>query len=258
MAKLGPTKIYGDLKVTSNLIVGADNPSLSAALEINSTTQGFVPPRMTAAQRNAIVNPIIGLMVFVTDDQQYYRYTSTGWQSSLGPSGSSGVSGTSGTSGTSGSTGSSGSSGSSGASGTSGTSGTSGSTPNLASPPAIGNTTPNYGRFSRLYVTSRHAIGNQSGTLTINWATNGNKQTATLTGNITSVSMTAPASTEVVSGLTIVLISTNMSITGWPATVKWASGVSPSLTQGVTNAIDIISFYWDGTNYYGTFSNNFS
>ena len=39
----------------------------SAALDVSSTTQGLLPPRMTATQRNAILNPATGLVVFCTN-----------------------------------------------------------------------------------------------------------------------------------------------------------------------------------------------
>lgn len=39
----------------------------SAALEISTTTKGFLPPRMTQAQRDAISTPAAGLTIFCTD-----------------------------------------------------------------------------------------------------------------------------------------------------------------------------------------------
>ena len=51
--------------------VGINNdnslPDLSAMLDIKSTNKGLLPPRMTFAQRNAIVNPAQGLMVVCTN-----------------------------------------------------------------------------------------------------------------------------------------------------------------------------------------------
>ena len=43
----------------------------------------------------------------------------------------------------------------------------------------------------------------------------------------------------------------------WPAAVKWPGGTAPTLTTGA-NTIDIIAFYFDGTNYYGVDSLAFS
>lgn len=39
----------------------------SAMLDVKSTTKGFLPPRMTGAQRNSIPGPVAGLVVFCTD-----------------------------------------------------------------------------------------------------------------------------------------------------------------------------------------------
>ena len=47
--------------------IGTTTPATSAALDITSTTQGFLPPRMTAAQRNSISNPPAGLMLWCSD-----------------------------------------------------------------------------------------------------------------------------------------------------------------------------------------------
>ncbi len=62
-------KIFSsDLTITGKVIAGASSAaSSSAILEANSTTQGFLPPRMTRAQRNLIANPATGLIVFCSD-----------------------------------------------------------------------------------------------------------------------------------------------------------------------------------------------
>ena len=55
-------------------------PNASAKVQIDSTTQGFLPPRMTNAQRTAIATPAVGLMVYCTDMVEgLYIYKSTGW-----------------------------------------------------------------------------------------------------------------------------------------------------------------------------------
>lgn len=59
---------------------GATAPEASAVLEVNSTTKGFLFPRMTSAQRLAIGSPATGLMVYQTDSREgVYIYKSFGW-----------------------------------------------------------------------------------------------------------------------------------------------------------------------------------
>ncbi len=52
-----------------NVGINADGsaPANSAMLDVKSTSKGFLLPRMTIAQRDAIVNPDEGLIVFCTD-----------------------------------------------------------------------------------------------------------------------------------------------------------------------------------------------
>ena len=57
--------ILTNATINGKVIVGAStSASNSAVLEVNSTTQGFLPPRMTMAQRNAINTPASGLVVW--------------------------------------------------------------------------------------------------------------------------------------------------------------------------------------------------
>ena len=46
--------------------VGIGTSSPNAALDVTSTTQGFLPPRMTTTQRDAISLPAVGLVIFNT------------------------------------------------------------------------------------------------------------------------------------------------------------------------------------------------
>jgi len=43
----------------------------------------------------------------------------------------------------------------------------------------------------------------------------------------------------------------------WPASVKWPGGTAPTLSTAA-GAVDIISLYYDGTNYFGVASLDFS
>lgn len=51
----------------SQVGIGTETPDASAALDITSTAQGLLLPRMTADQRNAIATPAQGLMIYCTN-----------------------------------------------------------------------------------------------------------------------------------------------------------------------------------------------
>jgi hypothetical protein len=54
-------------------------PDASAILQADSTTQGFLPPRMTDAEKNSITSPAAGLMVFDTTANQMSYFNGSGW-----------------------------------------------------------------------------------------------------------------------------------------------------------------------------------
>ena len=60
--------------------IGTTTPHASAKLDVTSTDKGFLPPRMTSAQRTAISSPAAGLMVYQTDGTSgLYYYNGTAW-----------------------------------------------------------------------------------------------------------------------------------------------------------------------------------
>jgi len=60
--------------------IGTASPNTKAIIEIASTTQGVLFPRMTKVERDAITSPTIGLILFVTDDNEgLYIYKTSGW-----------------------------------------------------------------------------------------------------------------------------------------------------------------------------------
>ena len=77
--------------------INTNTPDASSALEIESTTGGILIPRMTETQRDAIVSPASGLMIYQTDqDFGFYFYNGTGWtkiDGVAGPQGDQGVQG---------------------------------------------------------------------------------------------------------------------------------------------------------------------
>lgn len=72
--------------LASHAQVGIGTSSPNAALDVTSTTNGFLPPRMTYAQRQAISSPATGLMIYCTDcgtgEPQYYN--GSAWLNMIG------------------------------------------------------------------------------------------------------------------------------------------------------------------------------
>lgn len=59
--------------------IGTTNPDASSALDISSTTTGFLPPRMTTAQRDAIASPAEGLTIYNTENGCLEFWNSSDW-----------------------------------------------------------------------------------------------------------------------------------------------------------------------------------
>jgi len=106
------------------------------------------------------------------------------------------------------------------------------------------NTNPTITNFTE----TLYAIGNSSTAVTLA-LTNGTVQTVTMTGNCT---FTMPA---VGAGKSFVLIVNTGagSYTGTFTAVKWPNGTAPTLTT-TASRWDILSFFSDGTNWYGNFA----
>ncbi len=77
--------VYADAQTnifpaTGSAGIGTVAPNAKAALEVVSTTQGVLLPRMTTAQRNAIATPPLGLLIYQTDGTKgLYQYNGSGW-----------------------------------------------------------------------------------------------------------------------------------------------------------------------------------
>lgn len=67
-------------RAQNNVGINTTTPHASAALDISSTTQGMLTPRMTQAQRTAIASPATGLLVYQTDGTAgFYFYNGSSW-----------------------------------------------------------------------------------------------------------------------------------------------------------------------------------
>jgi len=60
--------------------IGTTSPDASASLEISSTSSGFLPPRLTTTQRDAIASPAEGLTIYNTDISDMEFYNGTTWR----------------------------------------------------------------------------------------------------------------------------------------------------------------------------------
>lgn len=123
----------------------------------------------------------------------------------------------------------------------------------------VEDTTPQLGgeldcQANTIGFTQQTATGD--GTTTIDWTT-GNKFKFTF-GAQNETFTFSPAPTKPCN-LILMMIqdATGGRTATWPATVKWPSGTAPTLSAGA-NDIDILSFYFDGTNYYGQSALDFS
>ena len=64
----------------NSVSIGTTNiPNSSAVLDVESTTKGFLPPRMTTAQRDLIATPAAGLVIYNTSTNTHQGYNGTTW-----------------------------------------------------------------------------------------------------------------------------------------------------------------------------------
>jgi len=76
----GATGVWGNGGVVAETYNIGSSRNASAVLQANSTTQGFLSPRMTTAQRDAIATPATGLEIYNTTTNRKEWYNGTYWQ----------------------------------------------------------------------------------------------------------------------------------------------------------------------------------
>ena len=69
-------------EINAQVGIGTETPDESAILEVSSVEKGFLPPRMDTSERNNILNPAEGLVIFNTDENCLQFYNTTGWYNS--------------------------------------------------------------------------------------------------------------------------------------------------------------------------------
>jgi len=75
------------LLFSQNIGIGTALPHASAKLEVQSSNSGFLTPRMSTAQRDAITTPATGLIIFNVNTVQFEFFNGTEWISFSGGGG---------------------------------------------------------------------------------------------------------------------------------------------------------------------------
>jgi len=76
----GGTTNYAALFSGGSVGIGTTTPNSNAILDCTSTTQAFLPPRMTTAQKNAVASPVAGMIVYDSTLAKLCVYTGAAWQ----------------------------------------------------------------------------------------------------------------------------------------------------------------------------------
>jgi len=132
----------GTLLAQNNVGIGTISPNASSILDLTSTDKGMLVPRLTTLQRNAVVSPAQGLLVYDTDVQCFFYFESS-WKNlcnagTTGATGAQGIQGVQGSTGAKGDTGATGPQGNTGPTGAQGIQGNTGATGSIGATGAQG------------------------------------------------------------------------------------------------------------------------
>ena len=79
--EVGGTGTLRPLRLLGKAICfGTDSPNAAANLQFDSTTQGWLPPRMTSTQRDAISSPPEGLVIYNTTTHTLNVHNGSAWK----------------------------------------------------------------------------------------------------------------------------------------------------------------------------------
>lgn len=72
---------FGQTNLVPPVQIGSESPPASSILDVSSTSKGILIPRMTKVQRNAIISPVVGLLIYQTNGTPgFYYHTGSSWQ----------------------------------------------------------------------------------------------------------------------------------------------------------------------------------
>ena len=175
---------------------------------------------------------------------------STGYTGSVstvaGPSGPSGPQGPGGYLGSTGFTGSAGTNGTNGAAGYNGSTGYTGSASTVSGPSGYTGSVGGFGSPETIY-----SLGTTNGTIAPNF-TNGTVQTITLNGNLTLNAFTSPVAGQ---SITLIVIQDSTGTRTLTSSMKFAGG--NKILSALADSVDMITIFYDGTNYYASLTKAF-
>lgn len=73
--------VIGEINGLTRVGMGTAAPAEDAALHVEAHGKGFLPPKLTTVQRDAILTPTEGLIVYNTTDHKLQCYDGSAWQS---------------------------------------------------------------------------------------------------------------------------------------------------------------------------------
>ncbi len=73
--------LFVTINLSAQVGINTDNsdPDASAMLDVKSTNKGVLIPRMSSTQRQQIIEPVVGLMVYDSTAQAFYYFNGMGW-----------------------------------------------------------------------------------------------------------------------------------------------------------------------------------
>lgn len=219
--------------------IGTTSPDASAILDISSVSKGFLPPRMSTSERDAIASPATGLQIFNTSTNKPNFYSGSTWVEVGTGSGS-------------------------------GTNNANiGSGYRLLKPAGQEIKTLNAGYGIEIDSTTatdeitfkstgpNYTVQTLTDGATITWdVSQGVNSVVTLAGTGRTLSITNPTAGHYYTIRIIQDGGGSKTISTWPTNTKWPGGIGPALTT-TGGRYDIVTFYYDGTNYYGTYQLDF-
>lgn len=227
------------LNANGSLLMGTSTNDGSAILNLSSTSKGVLIPRMSTTNRDAISSPATGLLIYNTSTNKFNFYSGSAW-TEIGTGSGSGTNNSN-----------------------------AGSGFRLLKPagqeiktlfagPGIAiDSTSNSDGVTISSTGPNYTVQTLTDGSTITWDVSaGVNAQVTLAGTGRTLSITNPTAGHYYTIRIIQDGTGSRTISSWPTNTKWPGGIGPTLSTAASK-YDIVTFYYDGTNYYATYQLDF-